>query len=276
MESAPPSPRASEILNPLFTQSNSSSGNTFDCWHIFDETFIPDASPHQPSQWPSNDKMVSTSQSDTTHDATSLMATHHSYGATQDLNVPLELDSHAWFSDSDIQAIGSSKCHSMASKVTSLEGAHDSDDLYRFFSLLVKKTTSSISGGIQVTSPTVNNDVQSQASTSSILSIWHRRLGHAHYEAIRFEESFRLAFAQLKAFKKTYNSTDKCASATTDPQALALMENAHQYSLPKDLENQAWFSNSGVSRHLTFNPYFLHSKKLYNGLSHVNIANGLS
>ncbi|CAI8600878.1 unnamed protein product [Vicia faba] len=72
-----------------------------------------------------------------------------------------------------------------ASKVTSLEGAHDSDDLYRFFSLLVKKTTSSISGGIQVTSPTVNNDVQSQASTSSILSIWHRRLGHAHYEAIR-------------------------------------------------------------------------------------------
>lgn len=63
-------------------------------------------------------------------------------------------------------------------------------------------------------------------------------------------------------------------AATTNPQALALMNNAHEYSLPNDIESQDWFADLGVSHHLTSNSYFSHSKKSYNGLSHIHVANG--
>lgn len=81
----------------------------------------------------------------------------------------------------------------------------------------------------------------------------------------KFDESFTYAPAQLKDHDLSTNSTDKHVDATTGPQALALMVHAHEYSLLKDLEIQAWFVDSGVSHHLASNPYFLHHKKSYNG-----------
>lgn len=47
----------------------------------------------------------------------------------------------------------------------------------------------------------------------------------------------------------------------------------HEYSLPKELENQASFADSGASHHSTIQSSFLHNKKSYAGQSCICVAN---
>lgn len=98
-----------------------------------------------------------------------------------------------------------------------------------------------------------------------IVDCWHR-----------FDETYTFTPAQTNDIESTTASIDKHVEVSTYPQAMALMAHAHEYSLPTDLKSRACFPNTGASHHLTFNPCFLHSKKVYNGMSHVNVANGQS
>lgn len=54
------------------------------------------------------------------------------------------------------------------------------------------------------------------------------------------------------------------------------MSTLHEYSLPRDLESQAWFADSCASHHLTSNSIYLHAKKPYSGTCRVSVANDQS
>lgn len=68
--------------------------------------------------------------------------------------------------------------------------------------------------------------------------------------------------------------TNKLEASIFYPQALAIMSITHKYSLPRDLESQAWLTYLGTSHHLNPNSSYLHIKKLYSCSCRVYVTNG--
>lgn len=91
----------------------------------------------------------------------------------------------------------------------------------------------------------------------------------------RFNETFRPSSVSSNMHAPP-NLTNHVEASTSDTQSITMMAHMHEYSLPKALEKQQWFADSGASHHLTPYAYFLHSKEPYASPNSVCVANGKS